>query len=197
MAEVMQRIHIVTNDARKIRSTFNLPKSNVFLWPTDPQDFDFASIIFSSILSLPIVLKISYPFVIRRKFVFDRFDLSPRIYAQLIDGMALVDRHCRAKSVAENICVQLALIRIWLTICQRNVVMIVTADESLRSFGTKHITQVRFSHRRNFRRVRLDVGRGTELGHHLPIEIRCYGEFERRTILVVRLDRLSVRRGCL
>lgn len=54
---------LITDDYQRAETLFNIPRSNLFLWPTDHHDLDHISIIISSILALPVALTINYQFV--------------------------------------------------------------------------------------------------------------------------------------
>ncbi|CAF3443201.1 unnamed protein product [Rotaria sp. Silwood1] len=55
---------LVTSDYQRAQTVFSIPKTNLFLWPTEYNNFDYTSIIISSILILPIALTINYEFVL-------------------------------------------------------------------------------------------------------------------------------------
>jgi glucose-6-phosphate isomerase len=52
-----------------------------------------------------------------------------------IDGMSIVDKHCQETTYDRNVCIQMALLRIWLTICNRKTIGIITSNDDLQHFG--------------------------------------------------------------
>ena len=63
--KMIERWWLVTSDYQRAETVFNIPRKNLYLWPTDHHDFDSISIILSSILALPIAITINYEFVFR------------------------------------------------------------------------------------------------------------------------------------
>ncbi|CAF0905470.1 unnamed protein product [Rotaria sordida] len=116
--KAIEHCWLVTSDYQRAQTVFSIPKTNLFLWPTEHNDFDHISIIISSILILPIALTINY-----------------EIYTMFIDGMSIVDKHCQETTLDRNICIKMALLRIWSTICERKNNAIITCDDDLQYFG--------------------------------------------------------------
>ncbi|CAF0916499.1 unnamed protein product [Rotaria sordida] len=116
--KAIEHCWLVTSDYQRAQIVFSIPKTNLFLWPTEHNDFDHISIIISSILILPIALTINY-----------------EIYTMFIDGMSIVDKHCQETTLDRNICIKMALLRIWSTICERKNNAIITCDDDLQYFG--------------------------------------------------------------
>jgi glucose-6-phosphate isomerase len=52
-----------------------------------------------------------------------------------IDGMSIVDKHCQETTIDQNICVYMALLRIWSSICNRKITTIITYDDELQYFS--------------------------------------------------------------
>ncbi|CAF2492162.1 unnamed protein product [Rotaria sp. Silwood2] len=62
--KTIEHCWLVTSDYQRAQTVFSIPKTNLFLWPTEHNDFDHMSIIISSILILPVALTINYEFVL-------------------------------------------------------------------------------------------------------------------------------------
>jgi glucose-6-phosphate isomerase len=58
------------------------------------------------------------------------------------DGMSIVDKHCQETTLDRNVCVQMALLRIWTNICERKAIAIITCDDELEHFGTMQIFDI-------------------------------------------------------
>jgi glucose-6-phosphate isomerase len=53
-----------------------------------------------------------------------------------INGMSIVDKHCQETTIDQNICIQMALLRIWSRICERRPTAIIIDDgDDLQYFG--------------------------------------------------------------
>ncbi len=52
-----------------------------------------------------------------------------------INGMSIVDKHCQETRYDQNVCIYMALLRIWLTICKQKPIGIITNDDNLQHFG--------------------------------------------------------------
>ncbi len=52
----------------------------------------------------------------------------------LIDGMSIVDKHCQTTTIDRNLCIQMALLRIWASINERRFALTII-DDDLQSFG--------------------------------------------------------------
>lgn len=55
----------------------------------------------------------------------------------IINGMSIVDKHCQQSKYDKNICIRMALLKIWLMICQRKTIGIITNNDNLQTFGRK------------------------------------------------------------
>jgi glucose-6-phosphate isomerase len=49
--------------------------------------------------------------------------------------MSIVDRHCQETTIDRNICIQMALLRIWASICQKRRAIIIINHDDLQSLG--------------------------------------------------------------
>ncbi len=81
-------------------------------------------------------------------FVFISFSLNFKIsdlnrnYSIFIDGMSIVDKHCQETTFDRNICIQMALLRIWSNIYERKTIAIITCDNDLQYFGKIRISNL-------------------------------------------------------
>ncbi|UJR38036.1 hypothetical protein I4U23_030718 [Adineta vaga] len=123
ISDVIEHFWLITCDYQYAQKCFTIPKTNLFLWPTEHDDLDHMSIIISSILILPTALTI-----------------NDEIYSNLIDGMTIVDNHCREMIMERNVCIQMALLRIWLTLCSNKTIRIMTCNDELERF--REFTQI-------------------------------------------------------
>jgi hypothetical protein len=63
LTRALEHFWLITSDYQRAQTVFNMPKTNLFLWPTEHNDFDSMSIIISSILILPVALSINYEYL--------------------------------------------------------------------------------------------------------------------------------------
>jgi glucose-6-phosphate isomerase len=73
-----------------------------------------------------------YSFILFSILIISYFD---RIYTEFIDGISIVDKHCRETTIDQNVCIQMAILRIWSTVCERKTIGLVTCDDHLQHFG--------------------------------------------------------------
>jgi len=59
-----------------------------------------------------------------------------------IDGISIVDKHCQQTSIDRNVCVYMALLRIWSRICERKQTAIITCDDDLQYFSKLMISNL-------------------------------------------------------
>lgn len=52
-----------------------------------------------------------------------------------INGISIIDKHCQEINIDQNVCIYMALLRIWLNIREKETIGIITYDDELEYFS--------------------------------------------------------------